>query len=58
MAAKNVLFYDKPAAIWEKALPIRNGRLGAMIKGTTNTVVFLGCLQTHIARDHVLNLAR
>lgn len=37
MAIQDVLFYDKPAAIWEEALPIGNGRLGAMIKGTTST---------------------
>lgn len=28
------LWYDKPAANWEEALPIGNGRLGAMIFGT------------------------
>jgi alpha-L-fucosidase 2 len=28
-----VLWYDKPAARWEEALPIGNGRLGAMIFG-------------------------
>ena len=27
------LWYEKPAAIWEEALPIGNGRLGAMIYG-------------------------
>jgi alpha-L-fucosidase 2 len=27
------LWYDKPAKIWEEALPIGNGRLGAMIYG-------------------------
>jgi len=27
------LWYDKPASIWEEALPIGNGRLGAMIFG-------------------------
>ncbi|MGI5900083.1 MAG: glycosyl hydrolase family 95 catalytic domain-containing protein [Christensenellales bacterium] len=29
----NRLFYDKPASYWEEALPIGNGRLGAMIFG-------------------------
>ena len=29
------LWYDKPATIWEEALPIGNGRLGAMIFGGT-----------------------
>ncbi len=28
------LWYDKPAGCWEEALPIGNGRLGAMIFGT------------------------
>lgn len=28
-----VLWYDKPASAWEEALPIGNGRLGAMIFG-------------------------
>ncbi len=31
------LWYDKPAGIWEEALPIGNGRLGAMIFGTPST---------------------
>lgn len=30
-----MLWYDKPAAKWEEALPIGNGRLGAMIFGGT-----------------------
>ncbi|MBN2164780.1 MAG: glycoside hydrolase family 95 protein [Marinilabiliaceae bacterium] len=29
------LWYDKPASTWEEALPIGNGRLGAMIYGDT-----------------------
>lgn len=28
------LWYNKPASMWEEALPIGNGRLGAMIYGT------------------------
>lgn len=28
-----VLWYDKPAAVWEEALPIGNGRFGGMIFG-------------------------
>lgn len=28
-----LLWYDKPAAVWEEALPIGNGKLGAMIFG-------------------------
>lgn len=30
----HVLWYDKPAATWTEALPIGNGRLGAMIFGS------------------------
>src|SRR6478609_3860186 len=30
------LWYDKPAVEWEEALPIGNGRLGAMIFGGTS----------------------
>ena len=30
-----ILWYDKPASVWEEALPIGNGRLGAMIFGGT-----------------------
>ena len=29
----NRLWYDKPAAKWEEALPVGNGRLGAMVFG-------------------------
>ncbi|MCB9355212.1 MAG: glycoside hydrolase family 95 protein [Lewinellaceae bacterium] len=28
-----ILWYDKPANIWEEALPVGNGRLGAMVFG-------------------------
>ena len=28
-----MLWYDRPAAIWEEALPVGNGRLGAMVFG-------------------------
>ncbi len=30
------LFYDRPAGIWEEALPIGNGHLGAMVFGGTS----------------------
>lgn len=29
------LWYEKPAAVWEEALPLGNGRLGAMVFGGT-----------------------
>jgi alpha-L-fucosidase 2 len=31
------LWYDKPAAKWTEALPVGNGRLGAMVFGTVET---------------------
>ena len=30
---KNMLWYQRPAEIWEEALPLGNGRLGAMVFG-------------------------
>src|SRR5574344_811493 len=33
-AAGHILWYDKPAAVWTEALPLGNGRLGAMVYGT------------------------
>lgn len=32
-AGRNVLWYRRPAGVWEEALPVGNGRLGAMIFG-------------------------
>ena len=32
-AQESVLWYEKPAELWEDALPIGNGRLGAMVFG-------------------------
>jgi len=32
---KNILWYDKPAANWNEALPIGNGYIAAMVFGTT-----------------------
>lgn len=32
----DTLWYDAPANLWDEALPIGNGRLGAMVRGTTN----------------------
>ncbi|KAJ0303281.1 hypothetical protein Brms1b_011719 [Colletotrichum noveboracense] len=33
---EHTLFYDKPANLWDDATPIGNGRLGAMVRGTTD----------------------
>ncbi|MDE6581976.1 MAG: glycoside hydrolase N-terminal domain-containing protein, partial [Duncaniella sp.] len=30
----NRLWYNRPAAYWEEALPLGNGRLGAMVSGS------------------------
>ncbi|MCY2952571.1 MAG: glycoside hydrolase N-terminal domain-containing protein [Planctomycetota bacterium] len=35
--AATVLWYAKPAAKWAEALPVGNGRLGAMVFGSTDT---------------------
>lgn len=32
--SKNRLWYHRPAAAWEEALPLGNGRLGAMVSGS------------------------
>lgn len=37
--AQNRLWYERPAVEWEEALPIGNGRMGAMIFGGTTTEV-------------------
>ena len=31
------LWYDRPAQVWTEALPLGNGRLGAMVYGTPST---------------------
>jgi alpha-L-fucosidase 2 len=32
-----ILWYDRPAEVWEDALPLGNGRIGAMVFGYTGT---------------------
>jgi alpha-L-fucosidase 2 len=34
--SREVLWYTTPAALWDHALPIGNGRLGAMVFGGAN----------------------
>ena len=34
---KNLLFYKKKAKAWEEALPVGNGRIGAMVFGNLKT---------------------
>lgn len=36
-ASDNVLWYNKPATIWQEALPLGNGRIGAMVYGGIDT---------------------
>ena len=38
---EHVLWYDEPAANWNEALPIGNGRIGGMIFGTTDDKIQL-----------------
>jgi alpha-L-fucosidase 2 len=35
--ASLILWYNKPAEVWEDALPLGNGRIGAMVFGYTDT---------------------
>lgn len=37
LSAQNVFWFDKPASYWEEALPVGNGRIGAMVFGGTET---------------------
>jgi len=41
----DVLWYDRPAIIWDEALPVGNGRLGAMVFGGANDEPNNGDLQ-------------
>ncbi|WP_290907871.1 glycoside hydrolase N-terminal domain-containing protein, partial [Eubacterium sp.] len=34
---KNILFYKKKAKAWEEALPVGNGRIGALVFGNLKT---------------------
>ena len=43
--SREVLWYETPAAIWDNALPIGNGRLGAMVFGGANAGANNGDLQ-------------
>lgn len=62
----NMLHYSKPASEWSQALPIGNGRLGAMVYGRTDTEllqlnedsVWYGGRQERTPRDALKNLPR
>ncbi len=36
ITAQHILWYNQPAHVWEEALPVGNGRIGAMIFGGTS----------------------
>ena len=46
MPGNETLWYAKPAAIWDDALPIGNGRLGAMVFGGANNTANNGDQQS------------
>lgn len=66
MAQSSKLWYDKPAAEWNEALPIGNGRLGAMIHGRTGTEllclnedsVWYGGPQDRVPKDALAHLPK
>jgi len=66
MAQSSKLWYDKPAAEWNEALPIGNGRLGAMIYGRTGTEllclnedsVWYGGPQDRVPKDALAHLPK
>jgi len=64
--ASSRLWYQKPAGCWEEALPIGNGRMGAMIFGTVETEhiqlnedsVWYGCFTDRNNPDALKNLPK
>lgn len=54
-ANSSVLWYTKPAAVWNEALPIGNGRIGAMVFGGGNTVANNGDLQDSAKNAEILD---
>ncbi|MGB6191341.1 MAG: glycoside hydrolase family 95 protein, partial [Terracidiphilus sp.] len=50
-----VLWYPAPAPIWDDALPIGNGRLGAMVFGGANSGANNGDLQASPLNEPLLN---
>ena len=55
------LWYQKPAAEWEEALPLGNGRVGAMVYGGTDrellqvneeSMWYGGCVDRFGRRQH------
>ena len=52
---KPVLWYDKPARYWEEALPLGNGRLGAMVYGNPVTEEIQLNEETVLAGEKILS---
>ena len=66
LVPSTTLYYTAPAKEWSEALPVGNGRLGAMVYGRTNTEllqlnensVWYGGPQDRTPRDALKNLPR
>jgi alpha-L-fucosidase 2 len=54
-STREVLWYRSPAPIWDHALPIGNGRLGAMVFGGANTGANNGDLQDADQNARLIN---
>jgi hypothetical protein len=54
-AHEQVLWYKTPAPIWDHALPVGNGRLGAMVFGGANTGTNNGDLQDARANQSLMD---
>jgi alpha-L-fucosidase 2 len=52
---QQVLWYKSPAYIWDQALPVGNGRLGAMVFGGANTGTNNGDLQDRRQNQPLMN---
>ena len=66
MELSNELWYTKPAENWDEALPVGNGRLGAMVFGGTSREtlqlnedsIWSGTLRTRNNRSALKNLPK
>ena len=54
-ASDQVLWYRSPTAIWTQALPVGNGRLGAMVFGGANAGVNNGDFESNAKNQDLLN---
>jgi alpha-L-fucosidase 2 len=51
----SVIWYTKPAAVWSEALPLGNGRLGAMVFGGANSGANNGDLEDEAKNKDIIN---